>query len=79
MPRRRSWLPKATRTYSTPDPAAADESALETRADALASVKVERLAGQTLPLVMERALEMEKYGYLYSPIDASLFVSSINW
>ena len=35
----------------------------ETRADALASVKVERLAGQTLPLVMERALEMEKYGY----------------
>jgi NAD-dependent SIR2 family protein deacetylase len=35
----------------------------ETRADALAALKVERLAGQTLPLVLERASVFETYGY----------------
>ena len=35
----------------------------DTRADALAALKVERLAGQTLPLVMERARQLEIYGY----------------
>ena len=35
----------------------------ETRADALAALKVERLAGQTLPLVLERARVFETYGY----------------
>lgn len=35
----------------------------ETRADALAEIKVERLAGQTLPLVVERARALEMYGY----------------
>jgi hypothetical protein len=35
----------------------------ETRADDLAQLKVEKLAGETLPLVLRAARRMEMYGY----------------